>query len=162
MARMHARSWPVAYRGLLPDELIANVVANETGRAERWRRRLMDPSAPGSALVAERDDQLVGLVFWGLSEDGDAAPGTAEVLAVYLDPEAVGQGIGRALFAAAVADIESRGHDVATLWVLADNARARRFYEAAGWRPDGTTKVERRPGGDLREVRYRLDPVPRR
>jgi len=161
MARLHARSWPVAYGGLLPDALIDHVVANEPGRTERWRRTLADRSAPGAALVAEREGRILGLVFWGPSRDGDATPGTAEVQAIYLDPGAIGQGVGRALLAAAVADIEAHGHPQATLWVLTANARARRFYEAAGWRPDGTSKVERRPGGTLRELRYRIALSPR-
>lgn len=157
MARVHARSWPVAYQGLLPDELIDHVVANEAGRTERWRRRIADESAPGSAFVAECEDRILGLIFWGPSEDDDATPRTAEVQAIYLDPDAVGQGVGRSLFTSAVADIEARGYAAITLWVLTANARARRFYEAAGCRPDGATKVERRSGGTLREVRYRMN-----
>jgi hypothetical protein len=42
----------------------------------------------------------------------------------------------------------------AVLWVLGTNERARRFYEAAGWEPDGNTKVEDRASGTLHEVRY--------
>ncbi len=154
MARIHARSWLTAYRGLLPDELIANVVANESGRAERWRRRLADATASGGVLVATRDDRVVGLAFWGPSGDEDASPDTAEVQAIYLDPDAIGHGVGRELFAAVVTDVESHGYPAMTLWVLTANARARRFYEAAGWVPDGTSKVERRPGGTLHELRY--------
>jgi hypothetical protein len=41
--------------------------------------------------------------------------------------------------------------------VLEINARARRFYEIAGWWADGTTKTEQRSGVELREVRYRVD-----
>ena len=44
--------------------------------------------------------------------------------------------------------------------VLEDNARARAFYEAAGWRPDGGRQLERIISTDLYEVRYAktLDP----
>jgi RimJ/RimL family protein N-acetyltransferase len=42
-----------------------------------------------------------------------------------------------------------------TLWVLDSNARARRFYEAAGFRPDGAVKVDDSHGFVLRELRYR-------
>jgi Tfp pilus assembly protein PilP len=41
------------------------------------------------------------------------------------------------------------------LWVLASNERARAFYGARGWRPDGGTKTEPREGFSLNEVRYR-------
>ena len=40
------------------------------------------------------------------------------------------------------------------LWVLEDNSRARAFYEAAGWRPDGGRQLERIISTDLYEVRY--------
>jgi RimJ/RimL family protein N-acetyltransferase len=40
------------------------------------------------------------------------------------------------------------------LWVLRDNTRARRFYERAGFAPDGATDVLDRLGG-VTEVRYR-------
>ena len=47
------------------------------------------------------------------------------------------------------------GFSAATLWVLETNARARRFYESAGWAADGATKTDRRGDIELREVRYR-------
>ena len=43
---------------------------------------------------------------------------------------------------------------MATLWVLDGSARARRFYEAAGWAPDGEERIEQLPGFAVREVRY--------
>ncbi|HEU5369692.1 MAG TPA: GNAT family N-acetyltransferase, partial [Ktedonobacterales bacterium] len=86
----------------------------------------------------------------------DAPPLTGEVRAIYLAQAAAGKGIGRALFAHAVADLRARGYQRATLWVLESNARARRFYEVAGWRPDGARKTEERPGALLREVRYAI------
>jgi RimJ/RimL family protein N-acetyltransferase len=39
--------------------------------------------------------------------------------------------------------------------VLEDNPRARRFYERAGWEPDGKRKAEVRWGVRAPEVRYR-------
>jgi len=80
---------------------------------------------------------------------------TGEVSLIYLEPQAVGKGIGRALFARAVTDLQQRGYAQAILWVLETNARARQFYEAAGWTADGASKTEEWPGLVLREVRYR-------
>jgi RimJ/RimL family protein N-acetyltransferase len=59
--------------------------------------------------------------------------------------------------------MRSAGFRRATLWVIEENVEARRFYEAAGWRPDGLSK--RGPMGGfpglpvVNEVRYarRLD-----
>ena len=44
---------------------------------------------------------------------------------------------------AAEAAMAELGFGSAMLWVLEDNARARAFYEAAGWRPDGGRQLER-------------------
>ena len=46
------------------------------------------------------------------------------------------------------------GYSSVTLWVLRDNRRARRFYERAGFAPDGATNVLTRLG-DVLELRYR-------
>jgi RimJ/RimL family protein N-acetyltransferase len=46
------------------------------------------------------------------------------------------------------------GYSSVTLWVLRDNRRARRFYERAGFAPDGATNVLTGLG-DVRELRYR-------
>jgi ribosomal protein S18 acetylase RimI-like enzyme len=46
------------------------------------------------------------------------------------------------------------GYSAITLWVLRDNERARRFYDRAGFTPDGATNVLTRLG-DVPELRYR-------
>lgn len=44
--------------------------------------------------------------------------------------------------------------------MLPTNARARRFYEAAGWQPDGATRTDRVWGCQVEELRYRIDLAP--
>jgi RimJ/RimL family protein N-acetyltransferase len=46
-------------------------------------------------------------------------------------------------------------YDRAWLAVVAGNARARRFYERAGWAADGTQKANEAFGVSFDEVRYR-------
>lgn len=46
IADVHARSWPPTYRGLLPDQLIDDVVAGRDRRAEVFGRLLSDKEAP--------------------------------------------------------------------------------------------------------------------
>ena len=47
-----------------------------------------------------------------------------------------------------------------TLWVLTDNARGRRFYECAGFAPDGGAKSVVVEGENLPEIRYRRGALP--
>ena len=50
--------------------------------------------------------------------------------------------IGKLLLARAVDELRAAGADAATLWVFAANAPSIGFYEAQGWRPDGTTRTQ--------------------
>jgi L-amino acid N-acyltransferase YncA len=156
LATIHVRSWQWAYQGLVPDAYLEHLGQTLSERIEARRTQLERLPPEYRYWVAEHAGQLVGFATTRPSEEDDAAPLTAEVLALYLDPDAVGRGIGRTLFAHAVADFQQRGYREATLWVLESNGRARRFYQAAGWTPDGARKSEERPGFFLHEVRYRI------
>jgi ribosomal protein S18 acetylase RimI-like enzyme len=154
IAEAHVRSWQWAYRGQLPDDYLDRMSDTLDRRVEARRAELASLSSDGRWWVAGQADQVVGFAITQPSRDADAPPLTGEVVAIYLLREAAGKGVGRALFARAVADLRERGYRRATLWVLESNERARRFYEAAGWRADGTRKTEERPGALLHEVRY--------
>lgn len=157
LADVHLRSWRWAYAGLIADSYIDLLWSQRAERVERTRRMIAEAGPEERFWLAERGGVVVGLAMTSASRDPDAVPGTGEVGAIYLAPEAAGQGIGRALFTHAVDDLRGRGYRQSTLWVLDTNLRARRFYEAAGWQPDGATKVEERPGVMLHEVRYAVD-----
>jgi hypothetical protein len=43
----------------------------------------------------------------------------------------------------------------ASVWVLDVNERARRFYEATGWRLEDRTHARHLAGVELTEIRYR-------
>ena len=56
--------------------------------------------------------------------------------------------------AAALTTLADLGESGAVLWVLADNAAARRFYERGGWHGDGVER-EAPIGSTLtRQLRY--------
>jgi GNAT superfamily N-acetyltransferase len=155
MERVHSRSWRATYAGLLPNPVIEHVVSLERRRAGRFSAILVDPSTQAAFFVATREGTVIGLATWAPSGEEDATDATADVQTIYLDPDAIGQGIGRQLLAAVVEDIFARDFTAATLWVLDTNHRARRFYEAAGWRADGSKKDVEVAGAVLHEVRYR-------
>jgi GNAT superfamily N-acetyltransferase len=120
---------------------------------------LRDAPADRGSLIARRGRTLVGLVEWEIGLEGDRSCG--EVHAIHVAVEERGRGVGRALLGAAVAALRERGARRAILWVVEDNATARRFYEGQGWSWDGT-RVARPLGGFLGfptvvEVRYVLD-----
>lgn len=158
IGRVQVHGWRWAYRDILPGAGFARLPEETMGR--RWRTLLGQAGADDRTWIAEHDGAVAGFCHTGLCRDPDAHPGWYEVHAIYLDDESLtGRGIGRALLQQALEDMRARGAAVVTLWVLRDNARARRFYEAAGFTLDGGEKVET-DGDGVRydEVRYRLTP----
>ena len=145
------RAWRVAYRGLVPDALLD---AQSVDRRESQWLHWHDEQPLRRLWLVERDGALLGFASTGPSRDSDGAPWTGEVYAIYLEPDVIGTGVGRELFAHAVAALRAQGFTRATLWVLENNARTRRFYEAAGWRTDGQRKTETLHGVEVAEVRY--------
>ena len=156
LAALRVQAWQWAYRGQLPDTFLDELTATR-GARRGGARCPRHPEPFGWPRGSAGRLRVVGFADTGPSRDADAAPDTAELSTLYLDPQVVGTGVGRALLHDAMEDLRQRGYRAAVLWVLESNARARRFYEIAGWRSDGTTKTEQRSNVDLHEVRYRVD-----
>jgi ribosomal protein S18 acetylase RimI-like enzyme len=150
MGRVHVRAWQAAYRGHMPDEYLDGLRAEE--RAAYWERGLRRDRPAGLVLVAERDGQVVGFAAVGPTQDPE---GAGELYSINVDPDHWGTGAGRALLAAAQAELAGSGHAEAVLWVLPGNDRARRFYEVAGWAADGSERTSEVFGAVVPEVRYR-------
>jgi ribosomal protein S18 acetylase RimI-like enzyme len=89
---------------------------------------------------------------------------TGEIRGLYVHPEHWGIGIGGALLRIAEGQLGADGYGEVTLWVLEENVRGRRFYEAAGYHDDASGKrVTARGGRQMGELRMRklLAPIPR-
>jgi ribosomal protein S18 acetylase RimI-like enzyme len=151
VAAMHIHAWQVAYRGIVPDAHLDGLDV-----ATRAARYDFDAAGPGGfeTWIAMDGDDVVGFVTVAPSRDDDL-PGLGEVCAVYVAPERWRSGAGSALLAQAESLLGDAGFNEAHLWVLEDNTRARRFYERAGWAPDGARKIAEIGGRPLAEVRYR-------
>jgi GNAT superfamily N-acetyltransferase len=98
-------------------------------------------------VVAERDGAVAA--FYGLHVHGD----TAEVTHLFVDPPAIGTGVGRALWHHLVAACARRG--VATVVIDADPS-AEGFYLALGAEQAGTAPSGSIPGRMLPRLRYRV------
>ena len=145
--RVRVHGWRAAYRHVYPaDDLDALPVD-----ASRWAQRLAAPPDGWSIVVGDEGGRVVGFAAVGPSRDED---GGGELYAIYVDPADWSTGAGRALLARAE-ELLRADYDEATLWVLEENPRARRFYEAFGWTADGGRKAVERLGVRAPEVRYR-------
>lgn len=136
-------SWKVAYRGLLPDDLLDGHAVTEEGVA-RLRAR-MDGDGM-QVVVASLADEVIGFAAFGPCRDKDL-PEARELWALYVLPDHWRGGSGTALLRAA--------GPLDVVWVLEGNARGRAFYERHNFRPDGTVKVLNHIGG-VTDMRYVL------
>jgi GNAT superfamily N-acetyltransferase len=163
VAHVHVASWRAAYVGIVPQPILDRLSVDR--RQAFWERRLADPGETRT-FVAVREGRIVGFAGTGRPADPEHGPDTAELETIYLLPDAWRSGLGRLLMARAIDELAGPGFSSAILWVLTDNVRGRRFYEALGWRADGAVKMLDFDGMPVEEMRYRLDlggrPIPPR
>jgi GNAT superfamily N-acetyltransferase len=154
IAQVHISSWQQAYRGLMPVEYLNALEATLAQRELFWVRTIQ--SGDSNVLVAEVNKQVVGWISVGASRDEDAAVNNVgEVMAIYVLADHWRTGVGLALWQAGLQCLIKQGHHRLTLWVLAGNDRAIRFYRRAGWVEEAGSKRTFVMGGvTLEEVRY--------
>jgi len=153
LAKVHVDSWRSAYRGLVPESLLAGL--DYAKRAQGFRDALAEHSE--ETYLAQENGEVLGFLTVGDCRDDDLdRRQTGEIWGIYLAPMHWRKGIGRSLCHFGENLLQSRGCTVATLWVFKDNPQARRFYEAMGFRPDGASKTLH-PGAPLEAIRYRKE-----
>jgi GNAT superfamily N-acetyltransferase len=153
IATVHIRSWQVAFPGRVPQDHWDNLRPED--RRERWEDIIGAADWPRKGVLVAEDHDVLGFAALCPNRDGDAAPAAVgEIAALYLSPDVWRRGIGGRLMAESLAVFREAGFSHATLWVLDTNERARRFYEACGWRADGTVKLDDSLGASLTELRY--------
>ncbi|MBD9700018.1 GNAT family N-acetyltransferase [Flavimobilis sp. GY10621] len=148
VARIHITSWRSAYAGIVPDDVLATLDVDV--REQRWHGYLTD--ARIRTWVAEVADRAIGFATLGPARDEDADDGDLELYAIYLSPESWGTGAARELMRTLLTEVPETAR--LTLWVFADNERARHFYRRHGLAPDGVERLEEFSGTHLTEVRY--------
>jgi ribosomal protein S18 acetylase RimI-like enzyme len=171
-------SWFAAYDGIIAPATIDRATAPDGGarvrqsfRTRPWQRMIAAVARqPGQAQAQHEGDAaapgIVGYASFGPERDvldmawpyplTSAGSGgeVAELYALYVHPAWWSTGTGQALMDQVLAKVCAAGYACITLWVLEANARARRFYQRAGFAPDGARHVLDDLGG-VTEIRYR-------
>jgi len=114
----------------------------------RWRLRL-EVDETGSRVAAALDvtGEIIGLAAAGVTRDPDA-PTAWELYSINVVAQQQGSGVADDLMQATAGDRDM------TVWVVADNARAQRFYDRHGFRTEGATRVHEVTGAsEMRMVR---------
>lgn len=155
IAHIHVKTWQCAYKGQIPDEYLAKLSLEK--RNSMWTDAIRDPHENRQILVAELDGKVIGFCSGGPSRDEDADKTPGEVYAIYIDQDNLGKGAGSALMKEIFQFLKDKGFYTVSLWVLATNQLAKKFYEKHGWKFDGHTKTELKDGVTFHEERFIKD-----
>lgn len=162
-------SWFAGYDGIIAPAIIDRATAPDGGarirqsfRIRPWQRMIAAVARGPAPAGATR---IVGYASFGPERDvlempwpypltpAGSAGEIAELYALYVHPAWWSTGTGRALMDQVLAKVRAAGYASITLWVLEANARARRFYQRAGFAPDGARHVLDDLDG-VTEIRY--------
>ena len=174
VARIRVLGWRFAYQGLISQDYLDSLsIAEDTERMCGYLSQLPQNLPPNniasvqgpndgekrSFMLAVRDDAVLGFCHFSAAPNNADRPGrttpggemVGRLHSLYIDPDALGQGIGHALMNHALSTFTAWGCKRAHLWVLEGNSRASSFYERQGWQLTGETKVDRSFGPELHE-----------
>lgn len=157
VVEIRVMSWQHTYRDILPADRLSALSATNPAAVAHWAGLAHTAAPTGLFVTVDGDDVPVAFCLVGeVREETDRHPSlrTAELCAIYADPDMVGTGAGGAVHAAAMDHLISHGFEHAVLWVLEDNKLGRRFYDAHGWQPDGGSTDYEWGGSSAVELRY--------
>ncbi|GAA4893990.1 GNAT family N-acetyltransferase [Actinomycetospora straminea] len=153
--------WTSAYADLLPPGAVEGF--DEAAVAAGWAA----PIAAGAVWVATEGDALVGFCAAGPASPDDLADAAgsvpddaasvAAVATLLVEPRWGRRGHGGRLLVEAAAALREAGATRGIAWVPERDAASRRFFERAGWDPDGTVRTLDAGGRPLREIRVAGD-----
>ncbi|MFJ4982553.1 GNAT family N-acetyltransferase [Streptomyces sp. NPDC088732] len=152
VAAIRVSGWRAAYARIVPQPYLDAMDAEAD--AERRRGWFDEGNGRVDNLVSAEGGEPTGWAALGPYRGEQDGGEVGELYAIYVRPDHIGKGAGRALMAAVRARAAERGFRQLRLWVLADNEPARRFYTRAGFGPDGTDQIEMYDDVPLKELRY--------
>lgn len=161
IATIHVEGWRAAYSHIVPPGLMPSRTVD--ARERDFLEALSAVTPDERYWLLERDGCPAGFAYTRPGRDRDI-PSAGELKLFYTAPVLRGAGVGGQLFRHAIGDLLARGlHPY--LYTFRENAAARTWYEAHGWRADGATAPwsDRGEYPELIEVRYRpaIDVKPR-
>jgi ribosomal protein S18 acetylase RimI-like enzyme len=153
IARLHAASWKVAYRGILPDAFLDGDLEND--REQRWAG-IAERMAPSDhLLIALSGSSPAGFISgWTTAATGCDPDFDLHIDNLHVRPDLRGQKLGLALMRELSRRQPADRKVRAYLSVLAGNEPARRFYLRLGGRLSDTqdTKIGGAVIGETRIV----------
>lgn len=145
ISRIYEESWKFAYKGMIPQEYLDSIPEGN------WVKAVDRPD--WNTLLMLEGEQIIGTSSYCRSRFDDWKD-YGEIISIYFLPEYMGKGHGSALLQEAVDKLTEMGCRDILLWVLAENERARRFYEKSGFSASGAYLDDNIGGKPVREIQY--------
>lgn len=153
IADLHARSWRLAYKGMLNDQYLLHEL--DTDRLVHWQKRFSEPESDQYVIIAEDPEQPASLLGFACALGRfDAEVGTL-VDNLHAHPDFKKSGVGRLLLSRVAQWSLSRYPDALIhLWVVAQNSAAIGFYKHMGAVEDRQSTWDAPGGAQLPELRF--------
>lgn len=153
IAKIQIKAWQTGYEGIMPKEYLDSLSLEE--KTKQWSDSLAEKGL-GINLVIEFNGSIVGFCVFGPIRDEDLSnKNVGELVAINILPSYWNKGLGSEAIEHIIAASIQRKWEALYLWVLKENIKARRVYEALGFVEDGTEKFDSSlTGHEMHEVRY--------
>jgi ribosomal protein S18 acetylase RimI-like enzyme len=131
VATIHTLAWQKAYKGIVDQNFLDSLDVQK--RAMNWKKGIETNDPAIIRLVSCNENHISGFACGLENRTKTELPDCdAELWAIYVHPDYMNQGFGKALVDQFKEDLRSTGKTRFCIWVLKANLPARRFYEKQG------------------------------
>ena len=149
IAEVHVRTWQVAYKNQIPNEILENLSIKS--RLNIWENIINDTTQ--KTFVYVLNNKVIGFCNIGKYRESKNKKLEGEIRAIYLLSEYWSRGFGGKLLSESLEYFNANGFEVVYLWVLKTNDRVINFYKKFGFVADGKIKTDQREEYILNEIR---------
>lgn len=139
LAHIQTESWKAAFKEILSDEDL--IRCTNIDKATAMYKGLLEQNK-GNGYILEVSGKPHAIAYWDKTRETDME-GFAELICIHSLQDNWGKGYGSRLMDRVLDDVYVAGYRKIMLWVFDENVRARKFYEAKGFKKSATQKEMR-------------------
>lgn len=145
---INIKEWKKVYKGIIDDDILNNL--NREEKIKKWRKHYNI----GNVIVAEENGTILGYCRYDDNAIYENTDIDSEIIAIYVDCDKLGNGIGRKLIEYVKNDLKNKDKTKMVIWCLEKNQNARKFYEKMGGNLLSDEKYFEKEGKKYKEVGY--------
>ena len=138
LAYIQTESWKAGFKNILTTDVLERYT--QIDKATAMYRHLLQQNI-GHGYILKVDGQPHCIAWWAATREEDM-PGYAELICIHSLQNQWRKGYGTRMMDVVLREIADAGYSNVMLWVFAENARARGFYESLGIFFNGKIKAD--------------------